>query len=31
MLLAAIENATGKTIAGKDSEEVVSSFGEALN
>ena len=31
MLLAAIENATGKTIAGKDSEEVISSFGEALN
>ncbi len=31
MLLAAIENATGKTIAGKDSEEVVSSFGETLN
>ncbi len=31
MLLAAIENATGKTIAGKDSEEVIGSFGEALN
>ena len=31
MLLAAIENATGKTIAGKDNEEVISSFGEALN
>ena len=30
MLLAAIENATGKTISGKDSEEVISSFGEAL-
>ena len=31
MLLAAIENATGKNIAGKDSEEVISSFGEALS
>lgn len=31
MLLSAIENATGKTIAGKDSEEVITSFGEALN
>ncbi len=30
MLLAAIENATGKTIAGKESEEVISSFGDAL-
>ncbi len=31
MLLAAIENATGKNIAGKDSEEVISSFGQSLN
>jgi hypothetical protein len=31
MLLRAIENATGKTIAGKDSEEVINSFGEALS
>lgn len=30
MLLAAIENATGKSIAGKDSEEVINSFGESL-
>lgn len=30
MLLKAIENATGKTISGKDSEEVIKSFGEAL-
>ncbi len=30
MLLAAIENATIKTISGKDSEEVISSFGESL-
>ena len=29
-LLAAIENATGKTISGKDSKEVISSFGESL-
>ena len=31
MLLAAIENATGKSIAGKDSEQVINSFGESLN
>lgn len=31
MLLSAIENATGKTISGKDSEEVISSFGESLS
>lgn len=30
MLLAAIEGATGKTISGKDSEEVIRSFGESL-
>ncbi len=30
VILAAIENATGKTIAGKDSEEVIKSFGESL-
>lgn len=30
MILKAIEVATGKTIAGKDSEEVLNSFGEAL-
>lgn len=30
MLLVAIENATGKSIAGKDSEEVINSFGESL-
>lgn len=31
MLFAAIENATGKSIAGKDSEQVINSFGESLN
>lgn len=31
MLLKAIENATGKTISGKDSEEVKNSFGESLS
>ena len=31
MLLKAIENATGKTISGKDSEEVKNSFGENLS
>jgi hypothetical protein len=30
LLLSAIENATGKTISGKDSEEVINSFGESL-
>lgn len=30
MMLIAIENATGKTISGKDSREVISCFGEAL-
>lgn len=30
MLLSAIETATGKTISGKDSEEVIRSFGESL-
>ena len=30
MILTAIENATGKTISGKDSEEVIKSFGQAL-
>ena len=30
LLLSAIENATGKTISGKDSEEVIASFGESL-
>jgi hypothetical protein len=30
MILSAIENATGKTISGKDSEEVIKSFGQAL-
>lgn len=30
MLLGAIEGATGKTISGKDSEEVIRSFGESL-
>ena len=31
LLLSAIENATGKTISGKDSEEVIASFGESLD
>lgn len=31
MILTAIENATGKTISGKDSEEVVRSFGQVLS
>lgn len=30
MILTAIENATGKTISGKDSEEVIKSFGQPL-
>ena len=30
MILIAIENATGKTISGKDSEEVIKSFGQSL-
>ena len=30
LLLAAIEKATGKTISGKDSEEVIAGFGELL-
>lgn len=30
MILTAIENATGKTISGKDSEEVIKSFGQSL-
>jgi hypothetical protein len=29
-ILSAIENATGKTISGKDSEEVIKSFGQSL-
>ena len=31
MLLNAIENATGKSISGKDSDEVVKLFGVELN
>lgn len=31
MILSAIENATGKNISGKDSEEVIKSFGQALS
>lgn len=30
MILSAIENATGKTISGKDSEEVIKRFGQSL-
>lgn len=30
MILTAIENATGKTISGKDSDEVIKSFGRSL-
>lgn len=30
MILTEIENATGKTIFGKDSEEVIKSFGKTL-
>ena len=30
MILSEIENATGKTISGKDSDEVIKSFGQAL-
>lgn len=30
MILDAIENATGKTISGRDSEDVVKAFGEKL-
>ena len=30
-LLSAIEQATGRTISGKDSDEVIQAFGDALN